>query len=148
MTRKHLNQDARAIIDLSNAIAREYELEYVGTEHILLAILRHGQGVGAAALQQLKVTEPKTAREVQQLNERAKEDTWVFGRLPGSPHYLNVIERAQELSEELESDEIGSEHILLALFQDHDSAAYQILHNLGVNSRICRNAVQQLLGKS
>lgn len=148
MTRKHLNPDARAIVDLSNAIAREYELEYVGTEHILLAILRHGQGSGAAALQQLKVTEPKVTKEVHELNERAKEDTWVFGRLPGSPHFLNVIDRAQELSDELKSEAIGSEHILLALFQEHDSAAYQILHNLGVNSRICRDTVLRLAGKA
>ena len=73
--------------------------------------------------------------------KRAKEDTWVFGRLPGSPHYRNVIERAMEVAEQLESKSIGSAHLLLALYHDKESTAQRTLTGLGVPHKKCRDAV-------
>lgn len=148
MPLRRLAQECRAIIKLANEIAHEYELEYVGTEHILLAIVRHDDSVGARVLNRLGVDEQKARAKVDDLVQRAKEDTWVFGRLPGSPHYQDVIERAMEIAEQLEAKVIGSEHLLLALFHDSESTAQQALTGLGVTHKKCRDEVlRQLSGR-
>lgn len=141
MPLRRLNPDAKAIVNLANDIAHEYELEYVGTEHVLLAILRHDSGIGARVLRELGVDEQSARAEIDKLVQRAKEDTWVFGRLPGSPHYRRVIELAIEEATQLESNLIGSEHLLLALLREKDTTAQLALHNLGVRLRNCRAAI-------
>ncbi len=141
MPLRRLTADGRAILNLANEIAHEYELEYVGTEHVLLAILRHNDSVGARVLAKLGLSEEKVRARVAEIVQRAKEDTWVFGRLPGSPHYRDVIERAMAIADQLESQHIGSEHLLLALFHDKDSTAQHALSTLGVTLKKCRDAV-------
>jgi len=141
MPLRRLDADARAVVNLANDIAHEYEMEYVGTEHILLAILRHDDNVGARALHKLGVDEDKVRAAIDDMVQRAKEDTWVFGRLPGSPHYRNVIERAMEVAEQLESKSIGSAHLLLALYHDKESTAQRTLAGLGVTLKKCRDQV-------
>lgn len=148
MPMKHLDEDGRAIVKLANDIAHEFEQEYVGTEHVLLAILRHNNGPGAAALHTLSVSEDKARRIIDRLLQRSKEDTWVLGRLPGSPHYCNVIERAMEIAEQLESKLIGSAHLLLALFHEEETIARQTLAALDVTPRKCRDAVLRQLSQT
>src|SRR5512140_1641165 len=82
---EHLSRRVDQVIKLANAIAREYEQEYVGTEHVLLAISREGTGMGARILRDKAITEEKIAAEISKLIKASLEDTWVFGRLPGSP---------------------------------------------------------------
>ena len=146
MPLRRLDAEARVVVDLANDIAHEYELEFVGTEHVLLAIFRHGQNPAARALARLGVTAEQVQTAVDDLIQRAKEDTWVFGRLPCSPHYRNVIERAMEIAEQLEAPAIGAAHILLALYHDKDSAAQRMLVDLGATPRKCRDAVLRELG--
>jgi ATP-dependent Clp protease ATP-binding subunit ClpC len=141
MPLRRLAGDARAVVDLANEIAHEFGLEYVGTEHILLAILRHDDNVGARALHNLGIDEDGVRVALDELFQRAKEDTWVFGRLPGSPHYRNVIERAMEVAEQLESKSITSAHLLLALYHDQESTARRILAGQGASLKKCRDAV-------
>ncbi len=141
MPHRRLDPNARSIVGLANDIAHEYELDYVSTEHILLAILRQNNSLGARALHKLGVTEDKARAKVDEFVQRGKEDTWVFGRLPGSPLYQNVIERAMEVADRLEAPLIGSEHLLLALFQDKESLARRVLTSLGVTLKKCRDEV-------
>jgi ATP-dependent Clp protease ATP-binding subunit ClpC len=141
MPLRRLTEDARAVVSLANEIAHEFELEYVGTEHILLAILRHNDNLGARVLNRLGIDEQKVRAAVEKLVQRAKEDTWVFGRLPGSPHYRNVIERAMEIAEQLESKFIGSAHLLLALYHDRESTAQRTLSSLGASFKKCHAEV-------
>ncbi len=141
MPLRRLSDDGRAIVQIANDIAHEYDLEYVGTEHILLAILRHDGSVGSRVLNKLGVDEEKARATVDEIGRRSLEDTWVFGRLPGSPHYRDVIERAMEIAEQLESKLIGSEHLLLALFLDKNSTARQALIAMGLTQKKCRDEV-------
>lgn len=122
-------------------IAYEYGLEYVGTEHILLAILRHGDNLGAKVLADYGVHEAKVRAEVDAQLQRDKEDTWVFGRLPGSPHYRNVVAFAIDEATQLESKSIGAEHLLLALMREKDSLAQRVLAQFGVELEDCRKRV-------
>jgi ATP-dependent Clp protease ATP-binding subunit ClpC len=138
---QHLDTNADAAVKLAQSIAYEYGLDYVGTEHILLAILRHNRGAGAAVLRNLGVTESTVASEVQDALDNVSEDTWVFGRLPGSPHFRNVMVLAQDEAAQLESRQIGSEHLLLGLLRESGSTAQRILAKFGVTLEKCRQAV-------
>ncbi len=146
MSLKRLSDDARAVVKLANDIAHEFGLEYVGTEHILLAILRHGDNLAARVLRRLGLDEPKVRAALENHFQKAKEDTWVFGRLPGSPHYRNVIEQAMEIATQLDSKTIGSAHLLLALCHDRQSLAHFTLTELGVTHKKCREQVLRELG--
>ncbi len=140
---QHLNADSEAIIKLANQIAREYELEYVGTEHILLAILRHGGGVGADVLNHFKIDEARARSTIEEIARRDKEDTWVFGRLPGSPHFRNVMALAIDEAKQLKATKLASEHLLLALLREKESAGERALKKLGVTLKLAREEVQR-----
>lgn len=137
-----LDKDAAKIVKkVAQEIAYEFELDYVGTEHILLAILRHGKGLGAEVLSSFDVTEARARQTVEEVLKREMEDTWVFGRLPGSPHYRNVLAHAIDEATQLEAQQIGSEHLLLALLRERGSTAQRVLSKLGVTLKACRAQV-------
>jgi ATP-dependent Clp protease ATP-binding subunit ClpC len=143
-----LDRNAAKIVKaVAQEIAYEYELDYVGTEHILLAILRHGRGVGADVLSGFDLTEDGVRETVDQILQRDMEDTWVFGRLPGSPHYRNVLAHAIDEATQLEAKAIGSEHLLLALLREEGSTAQRVLSKLGVTLKNCRDAVLKQLAR-
>jgi ATP-dependent Clp protease ATP-binding subunit ClpC len=120
------------VIKLANSIAREYEQEYVGTEHVLLAILREGTGVGSAVMKKHGITEGKLKDEIDRLVKKRLEETWVFGRLPGTPHFKNVMALAIQQCQQLNALEVCTEHLLLALLQERGSVAYKALTSLGL----------------
>lgn len=120
------------IIKLANLIAREYEREYVGTEHVLLAIAREGTGVGAAILNKHGITEAKLRQQVDLLIKKQMEETWVFGRLPGTPHFKNVVASAIKACQDIGAKEVCTEHLLLALLIEKGSVAYKALKAVGL----------------
>lgn len=139
MTYPQLDSNASQIVKkTAQEIAYEYELDYVGTEHIMLAILRVGEGVGEKVLSHFGVTEESARKVLDEVLKRDMEDTWVFGRLPGSPHYRNVLAHAIDEATQLESKEIGSEHLLLALLREEGSTAQRVLAKMGVTLKKCR----------
>ena len=127
------------VVKLANEIAREYDQEYVGTEHVLLAVLREGTGIGAKVLLARNVTEGRMREVVDRLIKKSMEETWVFGRLPGTPHFKNVIATAIEQARQLESKEVCTEHLLLALLRERGSVAYRALRELGVKYTDIKN---------
>lgn len=120
------------VIKIANTIAREYDQEYVGTEHILLAIQREGTGVGAKVLAKHGIDEVGLRSEIDKLIKKQMEETWVFGRLPGTPHFKNVVATAIQQCQELEGKEVCTQHFLLALLKERGSVAYNTLANLGM----------------
>ncbi len=132
---------------VAQEIAYEYGLDYVGTEHILLALLRESDGVASTVLKKLKVDEARARRMVDEVLERQMEDTWVFGRLPGSPHYRNVVALAIDEATQLESKQIGTEHLLLGLLREEGSTAQVVLNKLGVSLEKCRAEVLRALAE-
>ncbi len=134
-----LSQRVSDVIKLANTIARDYEQDYVGTEHVLLAVAREGTGRGAQLLQQRSVTKATLKSEIDALIKNQLEDSWVFGRLPGTPHFKNVIATAIEECQELGSKEVCTEHLLLALLKESGSVAFQALKALGVSAKEVRS---------
>ncbi len=129
------------VIKLANQIAHDYDREYVGTEHVLLAILREGTGVGAGILKKHGVTEGKLRDEIDKLIKKQMEETWVFGRLPGTPHFKNVVATAIQQCQQLEAKEVCTEHLLLALLIEKGSVAYKALKAMGLTHDQARSDV-------
>ncbi len=138
------SQRVAEVIRIANHIAREYDQEYVGTEHVLLAIQREGSGVGAAVLTKRGITEEGLRGEVDKLVKKRLEETWVFGRLPGTPHFKNVIAVAITQCQQLKAAELCTEHLLLGLLKERGSVAYNALKNLGLSFDDARCDVQKL----
>jgi ATP-dependent Clp protease ATP-binding subunit ClpC len=138
------SQRVAEVIKLANRIAHEYDREYVGTEHVLLAILREGTGVGAAVLTKRGVTADRLRDEIDKLIKKQMEETWVFGRLPGTPHFKNVVATAIQQCQQLEAKEVCTEHLLLALTIEKGSVAYKALKTLGCTYEELRNDVLAL----
>lgn len=146
MSLPHLDRECQTIVRDAEVIAREYGLEYVGTEHILLALLRRDGCTAARTLQALGVTTERARGELARLLARDKEDTWVFGRLPGTPHYRNVIALAIEEATRDGAAEIASEHLLLGLLRETGSTAERILRTFGVSAERCRQELHRQRG--
>ena len=138
---EHLSRRVDQVIKLANQIAREYEQEYVGTEHVLLAIAREGTGLGARILRERGLDEVKIQAEVNKLMKASLEDTWVFGRLPGTPHFKNVIAQAIEEARNLKSREVCTEHLLLGLLAEKGCVAQSALKALGLTARAVREDI-------
>jgi ATP-dependent Clp protease ATP-binding subunit ClpC len=133
-----LTEPMRRVIDVSQRIARDYEQDYVGTEHLLLAILQEDAGDASAILKARGITLPRAKAEVDKLIKKSLEDTWVFGRLPGTPHFRNVMAGAIEEARRVGGREVRAEHLLAALAAEEGSVAYAALEALGVTLEIIR----------
>ena len=138
---EHLSDRVNEVIKLANKIAREYEQEYVGTEHVLLAIAREGTGLGAKILFDKRLSEEKIKERIDELIQASLEDTWVFGRLPGTPHFKNVIAIAIEKARGLKSKIVCTEHLLLGLLAEKGCVAQRALKKLGVTTKLVEEQV-------
>lgn len=132
------------VIRLANQVAREYDRDYVGTEHVLLAICREGTGVGSAVLNKHAISEAMLKDEIDKLIKKQLEETWVFGRLPGTPHFKNVVAQAIKQCQQLDAKEVCTEHLLLALLTERGSVAHKALKVLGLSYDQARDDVQSL----
>lgn len=136
-------QRVAEVMKIANQIALEYDQEYVGTEHVLLAIQREGTGIGAAILAKHELTADKLRDEVDQLMKKQMEETWVFGRLPGTPHFKNVIASAIKECQDLEAPRVCTEHLLLALASEKGCVAYKALKALKLTHEQIRKDVAE-----
>ncbi len=136
-----VTKQAEAIMRLAKEAAREHGLGYVGTEHLLLGIVREGQGLGAEILRELGVTEYNAQAEVDRRVQARMNETWVLGRLPGTPHFRDVLARAESEARGAANWQIASEHLLLALLAEQNSVGYQALQALGVSLETVRKAI-------
>lgn len=137
----HLTKRAERILALARVIAREYGQGYVGTEHLLLAIVREGTSVAARFLIAAGATEERLSKEINELIKDRLHETWVLGRLPGTPHFRDVLARAAEESRGRGNWQIESFHLLLALLREKQSVGYSALTTLGINFDQVRSAL-------
>lgn len=131
------------IIKLSQQIARDYEQDYVGTEHLLLAILLEGSSLASTILKSKGVDLPRAKSVVDRLIRSSLEDTWVFGRLPGTPHFRNVMSVAIEEARQMESKVVNAEHMLIALAREEGSVASAALAEMGLKAPLIRTEVNK-----
>ena len=138
---------ARKVMALANQEAQRFNHEYIGTEHILLGLVKEGSGVGANVLKNLDVDLRKVRLEVEKL-VKAGPEMVTMGKLPQTPRAKKVIEYAIEEARNLNHNYVGTEHLLLGLLREHDGVAAQVLMNLSLKLEEVREEVLNLLGAS
>ncbi|MBY0313115.1 MAG: ATP-dependent Clp protease ATP-binding subunit [Phycisphaerales bacterium] len=136
---------ARKVMALANQEAQRFNHEYIGTEHILLGLVKEGSGVGANVLKNLDVDLRKVRLEVEKL-VKSGPDMVTMGKLPQTPRAKKVIEYAIEEARNLNHNYVGTEHLLLGLLREHDGVAAQVLMNLSLKLEEVREEVLSLLG--
>tara|TARA_R110000782_G_scaffold102483_5_gene189509 strand:+ start:12634 stop:14622 length:1989 start_codon:yes stop_codon:yes gene_type:complete len=138
---------ARKVMALANQEAQRLNHEYIGTEHILLGIVKEGAGVGCSALKALDVDFRKVRREVEKLVPAGPE-VILEGKLPQTTLTKRVMQYAVEEARSLNHNYVGTEHLLLSLLREHDGVAAQVLVNLGLTLKNVREEVIELLGEA
>jgi ATP-dependent Clp protease ATP-binding subunit ClpC len=136
---------ARKVMALANQEAQRFNHEYVGTEHILLGLVKEGQGVAANVLHNLQVDLKKIRLEVEKIVKSGPAMV-TMGKLPQTPRAKKVIEFAIEEARNLGHNYVGTEHLLLGLLREHDGVAAQVLMNLGLKLDEVRAEVLNILG--
>ena len=144
---QHLSETAKDVLKQANGLAREDEQEYVGTEHVLLAIMQQGLGVGAQVLRNFSASVETLQARIAQLVRRSNEETWVFGRLPGTPHFKQVLAYAIEEAEKVKDTKVGTEYLLLGLLREKGCLAERALRQEGVTLELARREVAKLQGR-
>ncbi len=138
---------ARKVIILAKEEARRFNHDYIGTEHILLGLVREGEGVAAAVLQKIGVSLENIRLEVEKLVQPGPT-TQIIGDIPFTPRAKKALELAAEEARSLGHNYIGTEHLLLGLIREGEGVASQVLLNLNLDLNGVRNEVMELLGSS
>ncbi|MCD6228800.1 MAG: ATP-dependent Clp protease ATP-binding subunit [Candidatus Omnitrophica bacterium] len=136
---------ARKVLVLAKEEARRFNHDYIGTEHILLGLIREGEGVACAVLQNLGIDLDRLRREVEKLVAPGSAQA-VIGDIPFTPRAKKALEIAAEEARNLGHNYIGTEHILLGLIREGEGVASQILYGLGIDLERVRAEISSLLG--
>ena len=123
---------AKKAISYANRLSKSMQCNYVGTEHILAGLLREGSGVAAEVLNANNIELDKLLELIHELVAPGDEIA-VMDRDGETPRTEAVLERASEIAERFECDEIGTEHLLLSIIKEGDCAACRLLNTMGAN---------------
>ena len=138
---------ARKVMQLANQEAQRFNHEYIGTEHVLLGLVKEGSGVAANVLKNLDIDLRKIRLEVEKIVQHGPGgEQVVMGRLPHTPRAKKVIEYSIEEARNLNHNYVGTEHLLLGLLREQEGVAAQVLMNLGLKLEDVREEVLNLLG--
>ncbi|MED0652692.1 ATP-dependent protease ATP-binding subunit ClpC [Anoxybacillus geothermalis] len=136
---------AQKVLALAQEEAIRLGHNNIGTEHILLGLIREGEGIAAKALMALGLGPDKIQKEVESLIGRGNE---VSHTLHYTPRAKKVIELSMDEARKLGHSYVGTEHILLGLIREGEGVAARVLNNLGVSLNKARQQVLQLLGSN
>lgn len=124
---------ARKVFAFANQEAQRFNHEYIGTEHILLGLVKEDSGVVANVLKNLGLNKKMVRLEVEKLVKPGPDTLISMGNLPQTPRTKKVIEYTIKESRDLNHNYIDTEHILLGLIREEDGIATKVLTNLGLD---------------
>lgn len=134
---------ARRVVVLAQDEARSLEHNYIGTEHILLGLIREGEGVAAKALEMANISLEGVRDQVIEIIGKGENDS--KDHIPFTPRAKKVLELSMREALQLGHNYIGTEHILLGLIREGEGVANQVLTNLGADLGSIRQNVIHLL---
>jgi ATP-dependent Clp protease ATP-binding subunit ClpA len=137
---------ARRVLSLAQEESRRFQHNYIGTEHLLLGLVREGEGVAAKVLGSMGVELNKVRSSVEFIIGRG--DRIVLGEIGLTPRAKKVIELAVDEARRFNHHYIGTEHLLLGLVREGEGIAAGVLESLGVNLKKVRTQTIQVLGLS
>ena len=136
----------RKVLQMAREEAARLHHEYVGTEHILLGLIREGEGVAAAVLQNLNVDLDEIAQRIEETVKKGKAAAATGPDLPYTSRAKKVLELAMAEARELNHSYVGTEHLLLGLLREEKGIAAQVLTDAGVSLEASRAETLRLLG--
>jgi len=136
----------RKVLQMAREEAARLHHEYVGTEHILLGLIREGEGVAAAVLQNLNVDLEEIQQKIEETVKKGKAAAATGPDLPYTSRAKKVLELAMTEARELNHSYVGTEHLLLGLLREEKGIAAQVLTDAGVNLEQSRAETLRLLG--
>jgi ATP-dependent Clp protease ATP-binding subunit ClpC len=136
----------RKVLQMAREEAARLHHEYVGTEHILLGLIREGEGVAAAVLQNLNVDLDEIQQKIEETVKKGKAAAAAGPDLPYTSRAKKVLELAMTEARELNHSYVGTEHLLLGLLREEKGIAAQVLTDAGVNLEQSRAETLRLLG--
>ena len=136
----------RKVLQMAREEAARLHHEYVGTEHILLGLMREGDGVAAAVLASLKVNSQDVARATEAIAQPGNSDQAVGPDLPYTSRAKKILEFSMAEARDLRHSYVGSEHLLLGLLREERGIAAQVLGDFGVRLEQARAEVIRLIG--
>ncbi|MBB5781022.1 Clp protease N-terminal domain-containing protein [Nonomuraea jabiensis] len=138
-----LTDRARRVVVLSQDEAKMLNHDYIGTEHLLLGLIREGEGVGATVLKNMGLSLEDLRRQVEESQGRGQ--SVASGYLPFTPSASEALQLSNQESLQRGLDYIGTEHLLLGLIRDGASVAAQVLVELGVDLEHVGPAADELV---
>src|SRR4051812_26970143 len=142
----NFTERVRKVLAMAREEAARLHHEYVGTEHILLGLIREGEGVAAAVLQNLSVDLDEIQQKIEETVKKGKAAQTTGPDLPYTSRAKKVLELAMSEARELNHSYVGTEHLLLGLLREEKGIAAQVLTDAGVNLEAARTETLRLLG--
>jgi ATP-dependent Clp protease ATP-binding subunit ClpC len=142
----NFTERVRKVLAMAREEAARLHHEYVGTEHILLGLIREGEGVAAAVLQNLSVDLEEIQQKIEETVKKGKAAQATGPDLPYTSRAKKVLELAMGEARELNHSYVGTEHLLLGLLREEKGIAAQVLTDAGVNLEAARAETLRLLG--
>ncbi|MCC7053348.1 MAG: ATP-dependent Clp protease ATP-binding subunit [Gemmatimonadaceae bacterium] len=142
----NFTERVRKVLAMAREEAARLHHEYVGTEHILLGLIREGEGVAAAVLQSLNVDLDEIQQKIEDTVKKGKAAQATGPDLPYTSRAKKVLELAMSEARELNHSYVGTEHLLLGLLREEKGIAAQVLTESGVNLDAARAETLRLLG--
>lgn len=135
---------AQQVLVLAQEEAKRLNHNFIGTEHLLLGLIREGSGIASRALQKMEVDLNSVRQEVERITPKGEKA--VQQGISYTPRAKRVVELSIEESQNLGHNYVGTEHIMLGLVREAEGIAAQVLGNMGIDLKRARKEVIQLLG--
>ncbi|HUQ47796.1 MAG TPA: ATP-dependent Clp protease ATP-binding subunit [Gemmatimonadaceae bacterium] len=142
----NFTERVRKVLAMAREEAERLRHEYVGTEHILLGLIREGEGVAAAVLQNLSVDLDEIQQKIEDTVKKGKAASATGPDLPYTSRAKKVLELAMAEARDLTHNYVGTEHLLLGLLREEKGIAAQVLTDAGINLDAARTETLRLLG--
>ena len=140
---------ARTVLTLAQEEAQRFQHNYIGTEHILLGLLREGEGLAAKVLTTMDISLSEARSKVEAIIGRGSQSRHVpKGEIGLTPRAKKVIELAVDEARRLNHHYVGTEHLLLGLIREGEGVAAGVLEDLGINLQRTRREVMLALEHS
>ncbi|MDI6785423.1 MAG: ATP-dependent Clp protease ATP-binding subunit [bacterium] len=142
---ERFTEKARRILSHAQEEAKNYRHGYIGSEHLLLGLIKEGEGVAVEVLNNLGINLTSIKTEIEKMVSSGG-GALTLGDVPFTPHAKKVLELAVEEAHLLNHNYVGTEHILLGLIKEEESIAARILNKFGANVSSVREEVMKILG--
>ena len=146
MSTQYTNQ-AKTAVKYAEKTARRYKHSYIGTEHLLAGLLHEEEGTAGMVLRDMGISEERLMEMIRKLIAPEETNVLTADRAGYTPRATRMLEGAVEEADDLRSEKIGTEHLLLAMLREVDCMGTRLLHTMGVNIRKLQNEVLAAMGE-